>query len=178
MSHQPFEDWILDPITLSADDRRALQAHLMECKQCQKLERRWIAVHQQLRTRRMAAPAAGFTARWQASLAERKAREHRRQAWKIFGFLFGGALFILLLLAVYSAATTTPAEWLIALARTYTSSTSMIDLANYAVQSWFSRTPIALNIALWIYMAITLCGLLMVWALIFWRTKTVGATES
>lgn len=177
MSHQPFEDWIIDPVSLNAEDRRALQAHLDGCQQCQRLERRWTAVHQQLRARRMAAPAPGFSARWQASLAERKEREKRRQAWRIFGFLFGGAVFILLLLAVYSVATTTPAEWLIAFAETLISTESMIDLANYAVQSWVSSTPLALNIALWIYLAIMVCCLSLVWGLIVWRTKTVGASE-
>lgn len=178
MSHQPFEDWILDPLTLSADERRALQEHLTGCQQCQRLDRRWTAVHHQLRLRPMAAPAPGFSARWQTTLADRLAREQRRQGWKIFGVLFGGALFILLLLAIYQAATKTPAEWLLAAMQTYTSTQSLIDLVRYAILSWLSSTPLALNIAIWMYLAVTVCCLLLAWLLILWRTNTAGVTES
>lgn len=178
MSHQPFEDWILGPIRLSTDERRALQAHLADCQQCQRLERRWNAVHHQLRSRYMVPPAPGFSQRWQSGLAERRAREQRRQAWKIFGILAGGALLILLLLAVYIIATTSPAEWLSALVRTYTSSQSMLDLTGYAVQSWLTSAPLAVRIGLWLYAAVMLAGLVMVWGLIVWRTKTVGVMES
>jgi anti-sigma factor RsiW len=177
MSHQPFETWILDPDTISAEDRRSLQAHLAECPQCQRLEQDWKAVHQQLRARTMVAPAPGFTRRWQAGLAERRARAQRRQAWKIFGFLSGGALFILLLLAGYMIATTSPTDWLMGLVRIFASSRQLIDVSTLAVQSWLTTTPLALNIALWIYLTVTLCLLSFVWLLIVWRTKTVGVTQ-
>jgi hypothetical protein len=178
MNHQPFEAWIFDPGTISAEERRSMQAHLASCPQCQQLERRWKAVHQQMRARPLAAPAQGFTQRWQSGLAERRERAQRRQAWKVFGFLIGGAFFILLLLAGYMFATTSPTEWLMALVNIFSSSRELIDLTTLAVQSWLTTTPLALNIALWIYLTITLCGLSLVWLLIIWRTKTVGALQS
>ena len=178
MSHQPFEDWILDPVTISPEERRALREHLEGCQQCQRMERKWQAVHQQLRAPWLAAPAPGFTHRWQASLAERREREQRKQAWKIFGFLMGGAVFILLLLAGYIIATSSPAEWLVGVVNVFSSSQKIIDLAVFAVQSWLSTTPLALNIALWIYLTITLCVLTIVWAMILWRTKSAGVVNA
>lgn len=178
MSHQPFEDWILDPVELTSEEQRKLKLHLADCTQCQRLERRWQAVHQQLRARPMAAPAPGFSQRWQSGLAERRAREQRKQAWKIFLSLFGGALFILTLMAGYTIATTSPAEWLEALVRTISSSQDLVGLVFFAVLSWWSTTPLALNIALWIYLTITLCILSVVWLLIVWRTKTAGVLNS
>lgn len=178
MSHQPFEAWILDPATLSAEDRRTLDAHLAGCPQCQRLDHRWQAVHQQLRVRNMAAPSPGFTQRWQASLAERREREQRRQAWTTFGLLAGGALFILLILAGYTIATTTPAEWFIAVVRVFASSKGFLDFAVLAVQSWLSSTPLALNIALWIYLTVTLCFLSLAWVLVMWRTKSAGVQKA
>jgi len=99
MSHQPFETWILDQGTLSGEEQRALQDHIGSCEQCRRLDRRWQAVRHELRARPMISPAAGFSKRWQAGLAERRAREQRRQAWRNFGGLMSGALFILLAMA-------------------------------------------------------------------------------
>jgi hypothetical protein len=177
MSHQPFETWILDQENLSTADRRVLQAHLADCAQCQRLERRWRAVHQELRVRLMAAPAPGFTRRWQSGLAERRAREQRRKAWQIFGSLLGASLFILIILAGYFIATTTLTDWLVAFSRTAESSHVFLQMAIYVVQNWFHSTPPALNIALWIYMTFTLCALILVWVIVLWRTKSAGVLE-
>lgn len=179
MSHQPFETWILDQETLSPDERRNLQAHLAACEQCQRIERKWQSVHQELRARRMVAPAPGFTQRWQASLVERRAREQRRQAWRIFGILLSTALFFLLVLAGYLMVTTTPAEWLEAVFRVASSSEVFIQMTIYTLQNWLANTPLALHIALWIYLTFTLCVLSLAWVGIVWRTKnTAGAVES
>jgi hypothetical protein len=172
MSHQPFETWILDPAGMTLEDRRALHQHVESCSQCQRLSHRWDAVSQELRLRRMVAPMAGFTQRWQAGLAERRANEQRRQAWKIFGILTGAALFILLVMAGYLMATSTPADWLVAVVRTAASSLKLFDLVYYVVQTWLSSTPLALNIAVWLYLTITLCGLCLVWGGILWWTKS------
>lgn len=174
MSHQPFETWILDHETLAPEDRRSLQTHLENCKQCQRLQERWGVVRHELRARTMVAPAPGFAQRWQAGLAERRAREQRRQAWKIFGIFSGGALFSLMVLAVYLMTKSTPTDWLAAGIETLSSSKSLIDLAVYAVQTWLSATPLAVNIAVWIYLAFSLCLMCLVWVAILWRTNIVG----
>jgi hypothetical protein len=174
MSHQPFETWILDPDPLTKEDRRSLQDHLDSCAQCQQIQRRWQSVHLELRARPMALPAPGFTMRWQSGLAERRARQQRRQAWKIFGYFAGGALFILLLLSAYLLATTTPADWLSSGIRLLTSSRNLIDLGAYLVDTWLASTSLAVNLALWIYLTVGLCLLSMIWVLILWRTNLVG----
>lgn len=178
MSHQPFEAWILDPEKLTAEERRALRAHLGECQSCQRLAEKWQTVSLQLRARPMAEPRPGFAQRWQLSLAERRAREQRRQAWKVFGLLAAGALFILLLLSGYLLATTSTTEWLARLVNFFASSREIIDLTSFAIQSWLAMTPLALNIALWIALTISLCALSIVWGLIFWRTKSAGVVNS
>lgn len=174
MSHQPFETWLLDQESLSTEERRNLRTHLESCKQCQRLEQKWLEVHQELRARRMVAPAPGFTQRWKSGLAERRAREQRKQAWKIFGIFMASALFILLVLAGYMLATTTPAEWLDAVIRTMSSSEVFFQYSIYIVQNWLTSTPLAIHIALWIYLTVTLCVLSLLWVMIFWRTKSVG----
>lgn len=178
MSHQPFEAWILESEALTFEERRVLQEHLTTCKQCQQLERKWLAVHQQLRARPMVAPAPGFTQRWQSSLAERRAREQRKQAWRIFGILLAAATFILILLAGYVVTTSTPAAWLSALTRTISSSEVFFQWVVYVVQGWLTSTPLALNIAIWIYLTLTLCGLSVMWLAILWRTKSGGVLNN
>lgn len=175
MSHQPFETWLLDEgESLTLEERRALQEHIASCAQCQRLEHQWQDVHQELRTHRMVAPAPGFAQRWQASLAERRAREQRKQAWRIFGVFLGVSLLALLLLTGYTLATSTPAEWLEALVRSISSSNALLQFSIYTLQNWLIGTPLAVHIALWIYLTMTLCFLSLLWIMIVWRTKTVG----
>jgi len=174
MSHQPFETWILDHEAMSAEDRRALKTHLAGCQQCQRLDRRWQAVHQELHARTMAAPAPGFTQRWKTGLVERRAREQRKQAWRIFWILLASAVFILLILSGYFLATTSPTSWMISLVSAIDSSQAFLQWAIYVVQSWITSTPLAINLALWMYLTITLCLVLLAWVTVLWRTQSVG----
>ncbi len=177
MSHQPFENWILDGESLSVEERRKLQAHVDTCAQCQRLSQRWGAVHLELRARPMAAPYPGFTQRWREGLVERRAREQRRQAWRIFGALLAGAVFILMVMAGYIAMTSSPTDWLQAIVRTADSTRNFMMLSVYYLQTWLSSTPLALNVALWVYLTVSLCILSLIWVLVLWRTKSLGALK-
>lgn len=174
MSHQPFETWIFEETALSSEERRNLQAHLDECGQCQRLEGRWQAVHQELRAHEMIAPAPGFVQRWQTGLTARKAREQRRQAWRIFSGLLGSAAVVLCILGGHLLATTSPAQWLAAFIDTLASSRVFLQMGLYMAQRWLTTTPLVLNIALWVYLTLTLCGVLSIWGAILWRTRPVG----
>jgi hypothetical protein len=174
MSHQPFETWILDQQTLSLEDRRALQAHLDGCQQCDRLRSRWQMVNQELHTRRMAAPAPGFTQRWRSGLVERKARQQRLQAWKTAGLLLAAALVVLLLTAAYTAATSSLTDVLVATTGIISSTSGLLNLGIHFVQDWLSSTPLALNLALWIYLTVSVCLLAFVWVLVLWRTNIIG----
>jgi len=177
MSHQPFENWILDSINLPAEDRRALQAHLDSCAQCQRLSQRWDAVHLELRARPMAAPIPGFAQRWKSGLVERRAREQRKQAWRVFGGLLAGAIFVLMAMAGYTAVTSSPTDWLTGIIQTADSTQTFLMVSIYYIQGWLSTTPPALNIALWIYLTVTLCILSLIWVLVLWRTKSLGVLK-
>jgi hypothetical protein len=174
MSHQPYEAWILDQATLSTEERRTLQAHIDGCQQCTRLQHRWQLVNQELRTRRMVSPAPGFSQRWQATLAERKAQEQRKQAWKIAGLLMGTALLILLFMTAYTIATTSPTDWLVSIVSMASSSTSLVNQGIHFINTWLANTPLALNLVLWIYLTVCICLLTFVWVLVLWRTNIVG----
>jgi len=174
MSHQPYETWILDLDNLPMSDRRSLQSHMETCQQCQRTYRKWQAAQRELRAHKMIAPAPGFVNRWQLGLAERRAREQRRHAWQAFIIFVITALFVLLVVAGYVMSTSTPGDWLAAFIRSVSNSLGFVGLMTYLARTWFTNTPLAINIALWIYVAVTLCLLCLAWVFALWRTSKVG----
>jgi hypothetical protein len=80
MDHRPFEDWLLDNQSLTTDQERQLNTHLRTCSSCAALAE----VNLALKSVKVAAPAAGFTDRFQVRLAVKKQALRRRNFW---GFL-------------------------------------------------------------------------------------------
>jgi hypothetical protein len=77
MDHRPFEDWLLEDQTLTNDQKRQLNTHLRTCSSCTALA----GVNLALKSARLAAPAEGFTDRFQVRLAARKQALRRRNIW-------------------------------------------------------------------------------------------------
>lgn len=174
MSHQPFETWIFDIDRIPQEDRRALKEHLKGCPQCQTVARKWQMVHREMRMLPEVRPDPGFTQRWQTSLVERRAREQRKQAWRAFLWFLGGAMVILVSLAVYAVAVSSPAEWLAVMIRYASSTLQILNGGVNLLRLWVNSTPLALNIALWIYGTVTLCLLCLAWVFALWRTQIIG----
>jgi hypothetical protein len=80
MDHRPFEDWLLNIQTLSANEKQQLNAHLQGCSSCTALAE----VNLALKSVKMAEPAAGFADRFQMRLEAQKKAVRRRNFW---GFL-------------------------------------------------------------------------------------------
>ncbi len=80
MSCQSFEPWLLAEIDLTPEQEASLQSHLATCQECRRIRAGWQAARQELERPRMAQPAPGFSERFSASLAVRRARQaHLRQ---------------------------------------------------------------------------------------------------
>ena len=80
MDHQPFETWLLADEPLTPQQKRELQAHLKTCPACGRLAEVDLA----LKSARQAAPASGFSDRFQVRLAARKVALRRRNFWGFF----------------------------------------------------------------------------------------------
>ena len=80
MDHRPFEDWLLNAQTLSANEKQQLNTHLQSCSSCSALAE----VNLALNSAKMTAPAAGFTERFQVRLEAQRKALRRRNFW---GFL-------------------------------------------------------------------------------------------
>jgi hypothetical protein len=92
MNHQPFEEWLLnDETPLTAEQKRELDLHVRSCVSCSALLETGMILH----SVKVVAPADGFTARFQARLAERRLADHRRRIWGAILFLIGGLSFLL-----------------------------------------------------------------------------------
>ena len=102
MNHQPYETWLLSDEALLPEQAQALQEHLQTCPACQRLERSWSGVEQLFRRTGLAAPAAGFPARWQARLAEAQRQRQQRNTWIMLAVTGGAAVILLLLLGGYA----------------------------------------------------------------------------
>lgn len=92
MSHQPFEEWILDGEGLSDEQRQALADHVAGCRACARLGLSLAAVERTLGQADVAEPAPGFVGRFTLRLEGQRARSGRRQAWGAFGLAAAGAV--------------------------------------------------------------------------------------
>jgi hypothetical protein len=98
MNHKQFEKWILNDSHLSEEQKQALDAHLLTCENCRKLQHGWENSLTQIRTSNFIAPAAGFSERWQNKLQLEKKKQSivRRRI-----ILFCGILLTLVSLFAY-----------------------------------------------------------------------------
>lgn len=174
MNHQPYETWILDQPPLTDEDRLALNQHLETCQACRKLNLGFKTFNEEIAAPVMLVPRPGFSRRWKASLAERRAREQRRQAWRFFLIISAAALAILLGMVIYTLATSTPAEVVQIAVRGLTGTVGFYTTVRSLATTWLDITPIGLNIVVWIAFGITFCLLSLIWVFAVWRTALTG----
>jgi hypothetical protein len=112
MNHQPFEDWLLNEKLIDPKQKLELDAHLRVCPYCSALAETGLA----LRSVKVVSPAAGFTLRFQARLAERKLADRRRRLWGAILFTFGGLVMLMWIAGPYMASFfASPATWITSL---------------------------------------------------------------
>jgi anti-sigma factor RsiW len=169
MNHQPFEEWLLSEEPLDETQAQALQAHLDQCQECAPLAQAWKSVRYELSQAPEAAPALGFTQRWQTRQAQRRFERQRRLAWLGTGLnlLAGFTIFIGLnadKLAGFSLHTAFISLF-------YTAASLMARagqiqrLAVYALQS----VPPMVTVGVWIVAATCFSLLTMLWIFSMWK---------
>lgn len=90
MTHQPYEDWLFDaPQDLQPQQTLELQSHVARCAGCRDLAEALGQAEALLRRQGQAAPAVGFSMRFQERLAAERIRRHHRQS--LLALLFGFA---------------------------------------------------------------------------------------
>ncbi|HSQ39952.1 MAG TPA: hypothetical protein VLM78_07305 [Anaerolineales bacterium] len=172
MKHQPFEEWLLNETPLTPEQKRELDLHVRSCVYCSALLETGAA----LRSVKMVAPAEGFTARFQARLAERKLVERRRRVWGSILFLAGGLFFLLWLAApslfrflaspdVWIAGLV---EWGIFLITTLLAMTQAGEVLLHVIPGFVP--PFA-----WMIVISAFAGISLIWSVSIWRFTRVSA---
>lgn len=95
MNHRPFEERLLSEKPLTPEENHLLQEHLHDCTECNQLEAGLAEVQQLFCETPQASPAPGFTARWQARVAEQQRQKQQLQSWLLLAFLGNSAMILL-----------------------------------------------------------------------------------
>lgn len=175
MNHQPYEQWIFEPDSLTQTEQEALAAHLATCKECARLRQKWSQLGEEaLFSPTMVAPQPGFTRRWRSRLAERRQREQRQRAWQFFLFLVAATTLIFLSLVAILLLTTSPAEWIQAAVRTLATTASTFAAARSLVFTWINLAPASLSIIVGMALGLSFGILVLIWTFAIWKTALTG----
>lgn len=91
MNHQLIDIWLHDPSGLNAEQTGELHAHLETCGECKRVYAAWSASRRLIESAGQVSAPQGFTARFQASLPERRKKRQLRQV-RIFLLVLLGAI--------------------------------------------------------------------------------------
>lgn len=178
MSHQPFEDWIVGHEALTLEQRRALGAHLGNCKACERLKVSLAAVERTLGEAGAMAPEAGFGLRFARRLGQAQVREGRRQAWGTFSAAVIAAASLAIPMAVrLGARWTSPGEMVVQmLIRAYDAWVGLRVASGFARVAWSNLSEIVP--AAWVLAFIAVClGMGVVWMATLYRFAFRRVTE-
>lgn len=176
MSHQPFETWMLDQNNLTTEQEAALQAHLANCADCRKIQTGWQAAHLSLKSVRMSRPAPGFSHRFSASLAERRALQaHRRQVRNLILGLSLGLIATAALLAAVIFTFSSPAEMLV---NGVEAITVGINRWNQVTHVFMAALQQPIFLVIWILITCGVSFVACVWFFTLWRISVQGAQKN
>lgn len=166
MNHLPFEDWLLDDIPVPSEQQRELELHLRDCSYCNAL----VETGRMLKTAKVAAPAAGFTLRLQARLAERKIADRRRRWWGAALFTMGGFALLMWLVAPYAVTFfASPATWIsVIVGWLVFIGTTLFALLDAGVVL-FEVVANFLPPFVWMVLISAIAGVSLLWSVSIWR---------
>lgn len=177
MEHQPFEHWMLEDLTLSLQQERALQEHLDTCAQCCQLRAGWQAARSQMRPAAVVAPRPGFSQRFQNNLAARKLQQQLQVRRTLLGLGTATSL-IIIIMAAYIAITTSAADILTTLLGSGMHLLTTLYAVRGIILTWASIIPTSIALAIWIPLSIGFVILVAGWAFSLWRVTSQGVANT
>ena len=179
LNHLPFEEWLLSTETLSPDEARQLQEHLLSCQSCARLSVALREVDRELRNAPVLAPMPGFAPRWQARLETNRLQAHRSQTFIIMFLCIGGAMFMLALLGlaifpVLRSPWPVFLAFLYELTSTFTLATVISEALVTVVKAVYEMVPVTQWAAIWVALA----GLGALWVVAMHRLTLPGRIPS
>lgn len=166
MNHQPFEEWLLTEKLINPKERLELDAHLRICSYCSALAETGKA----LRTVKRVAPAAGFSARFQARLAIQKAADRRRKRWGTVLFTFGGLVMLMWLVGPYLLSFfAAPATWIAAFIQWVVFLITTLQAVTQAGSVLLRMLPGFLSPFGFMVLVSAFAGIGLLWSVSIWR---------
>ena len=166
MNHQPFEEWLLVDKKLTLAEKRELDLHLRACPYCTALSATGLA----LRSASVAAPAPGFSMRFQQRLAAHKIAERRRKLWGTFVLVLGGlgllGWFGAPLLSTFFAS---PGEWIMVTVGYFLFIITSLQAMAGVVTVLLRIAPDFIPPYLWMVLVSALAGFGLLWIISIWR---------
>lgn len=166
MNHRPFEDWLLNDQPLTHEQTRELQTHLNACAHCTALNE----VNLELHSVKMAAPSAGFTARFQQRLAVQRVVERRNRLVGIFILILGGVGLLGWTLAPYAIQFLgNPAGWIAGFVHFFLSLFGLLRAVGDLGLIFVRILPGFIPPFGWMILLSTLGGFALLWSISLWR---------
>jgi hypothetical protein len=166
MNHRPFEDWLLNDMPITPEQKRELDLHLRNCTYCTALVETGMA----LRTVKKASPQAGFTTKFEARLAARKATERRRRYLGSVLFTAGGLALIMWLASPYLVTFfSAPATWISVSVDWVVFLFTTANALGQAGSVLIRVIPSFLPPFAWMILVSALAGISLLWTISIWR---------
>jgi hypothetical protein len=166
MNHQPFEAWLLDDLHLAPEQKRELDTHLRMCTQCTALAETGLALH----TKRMVAPAPGFSQRFQERLAARRIAERRKRFWGVILFSAAGmGVLAWLTSPLLGRLVASPAEWISLVLGYLLFVVSSVQALTEVGSVLLRVMPGFVPSFVWMVLASALAGMSLLWIVSIWR---------
>jgi hypothetical protein len=173
--HNPFEEWILQDEILNEEQKISLSQHLTGCETCRQLQLNWQNARQQIKTTAMLAPTPGFSQRWQASLAQRRARQ-QTQVRRFFKYLIGINLLSFTGLIATFVLGTSPLDLVSGLLRGSVSAFLYFKQMQSLILAVFHSVPLFVPVVFWILVSTGFCLAVMLWGVSMWKYLFKGVT--
>lgn len=166
MNHRPFEDWLLNDMPITPEQKRELDMHVRGCPYCTAL----VETGMVLKTVKKATPRAEFTARFEARLAARKAIERRRRYVGSILFTAGGFVLLVwlaspLLLSFFSA----PASWISVVVNWLVFLITTVQALGQAGSVLIKVVPDFISPIAWMVLLSAMAGITLLWTVSIWR---------
>ena len=166
MNHRPFEDWLLNDMPITTEQKHELDMHVRVCPYCTALVETGMA----LKTVKKASPRPGFTTRFEARLAARKAVERRRRYIGSILFTAGGFALLMwlaspLILSFFSA----PASWISVVVNWLVFLITTVQALGQAGSVLIKVVPDFISPIAWMILLSALAGMTLLWTVSIWR---------
>jgi hypothetical protein len=166
MNHQPFEDWLLNDMPITHEQKRELDLHIRSCSHCSALAETGLA----LRSVKKVAPQPGFANRFQVRLVQRKLVERRRRIWGAVLFTFGGLAMLMWILSPFLVSfISAPATWISVFVGWGVFIVTTLRALTEAGSVFLRIIPDLLSPLAWMVLFSAFAGVSLLWSVSIWR---------